>query len=95
MHCKKQQLNSKSLAQDEIIDDLVAECDDLSDEIYVVRLILADAWNIRRKTKPEKIQEVLRRERECKEMQGQKKQYSEVAKSYKTFLPTNPSENEP
>ena len=86
-------LKEKVAEQDEIIDDLVAERDDLSDEIYDVRLILADAWNIARNTKHEKIWEVLRREREIKETQGQKKQYSEVAKSFETILTTNPSEN--
>ena len=41
-------LKEKIAEQDEIIDDLVAERDDLSNEIYDVRLILADAWNITR-----------------------------------------------
>ena len=86
-------LKEKITEQDEIMDDLVAERDELSDEIYEVRLILADAWNIKRNTKPEKIWEVLRREREIKEMQSEKKKYSEVAKSNECILPANALED--
>ena len=46
-----------------------------------MRLILADAWDIKRDTNPEKIWEVLRRTREIKTMQGEKKPYSEAVKS--------------
>ena len=54
-------LKKKIGDQEETIEDLIQERDDVYDEIYEVRLILADAWNVKRATDPERIWEVLRR----------------------------------
>ena len=57
-------LKKKIADQEETIDSLIYERDEISDEVYELRLILADAWDIKRATNREKIHEVLRRERE-------------------------------
>ena len=67
--------------QDETINDLVQERDEVCHEMFEVRLILADAWNIKRDSKAEKIWEVLRRTREIKQTQVEKKPYNEAVKS--------------
>ena len=71
-------LKKKVADQDETIDDLVQERDDVYDELFKVRLTLADAWNIERATDAEKIWEVLRRTREITATQGKKKPSSAV-----------------
>ena len=74
-------LKKKIGDQEETIEDLIQERDDVYDEIYEVRLILADAWNVKRATDPERIWEVLRRTREIKATQGEKKPYIAPVKS--------------
>ena len=75
-------LKKKVAEQDETIDDLVQERDDVYDEMFEVRLILADAWNIKRDSNAEKIWAVLERTRIIKQTQIEKKKpYSEAVKS--------------
>lgn len=91
-------LKKKIADQDETIDDLVQERDEESNEMYELRLALADAWNIKRATKHEKIWEVLRIRREIKasKERGEKKSYCEVVKSsdYRTSEGTEKQNNE-
>lgn len=91
-------LKKKIADQEETIDDLVQERDEDSDEMYELRLALADAWNIKRATNHEKIWEVLRRRREIKarKEKGEKKPYSEVVKSsdYRTSEDTEKQKHE-
>lgn len=54
-------LKEENADQAYIIEDLAAERDERSSELYEVRLILADAWSIERYSDAEKIREVLRR----------------------------------
>ena len=56
-------LNKKVADQYENIDDLDQERDDLYDEIYRLRLTLAQAWNITLATDAEKVREVASRTR--------------------------------
>ena len=72
-------LKKKVADQEETIDELVQERDDVYNDLYNVRLILADAWNISRATNAEKIWEVLRRTRGMNEKQAEKKSYSAAA----------------
>ena len=74
-------LNKKLTEQEETIDDLVQERDDAYNELFQVRLTLADAWNIQKDTNHEKIWEVLRRTKENSETDGEKETYSTVVKS--------------
>lgn len=53
-------LKRKVTEQDETIDDLIAERDEGWDEVYKLKLNLADAWNIKLETDAEKVREVAR-----------------------------------
>ena len=59
-------LKRKVADQEETIDDLVEERDEGLDEVYKLKLKLADAWNIKFETDAEKVREVARLVRENK-----------------------------
>ena len=86
-------LKKKIANQEETIDDLVQERDEICQEMYEVRLTLADAWNIKCAANHEKIWEVLRRTRELRATKGEatkeeQKPYSEVVKSGDDQIPS-------
>ena len=59
-------LKKKVTDQEETIDDLVGDRDEAYDEVYRLKLKLADAWSIKLETDAEKVREVARRIR-CNE----------------------------
>lgn len=85
-------LKKKIANQEETIDDLVQERDEICQEMYEVRLTLADAWNIKCAANHEKIWEVLRRTRELRATKEatkeEQKPYSGVVKSGDDQIPS-------
>ena len=76
-----ERLNKKVADQDKIIDDLVEEREELDDEIFKLRLALAEAWNLKLTTDAEKVSEVYKRTRENIETAKEKVPYSAAVKS--------------
>ena len=75
-------LKKRVADQDETIDDLVGDRDEAYDEVYRLKLKLADAWSIKLETDAEKVREVARRIR-CNEAN---KSYCDAVKEEDTSM---------
>ena len=73
-------LQQKVAEQEETIDFLVLERDEESDEVYKLRLKLADAWNVTLPDNPARIREVIRISR----LNDEEKSYCDTVKEAHT-----------
>ena len=73
-------LNKQVADQDKIIDDMDEEREELYDEIFKLRITLAEAWNLKLTTDAEKVREVYRRTREKVVTGKEKMPYSAAVK---------------
>ena len=83
-----EELKKKVADQEEMIDYLVQERDRESDEVYKLKLKLADAWNITSSDDADKVREVAR----LVMANERPKSYCDAVKELKTNLPKRSNE---